>query len=74
MKRVVSLILVAVFALSFVAGALAQDTDPPPCWNGIVTCIWRCHVDQGELYNCCRYVCPGGSGKMVCTLIGTCDW
>ncbi len=72
MKKLICGALLAVFILAFVAGAVAQDTDPPPCWNGIVACVWRCHMEKGELYNCCEFICPGGNGKMICTLIGYC--
>jgi len=76
MKKLFLCILLAVFALSFAAGAIAQDTEPPECFGeiGLITCIWKCHIDKGILYNCCRYNCEGGpgTGKQVCWVIGTC--
>ena len=76
MKKLVIYILLAVFSLSFAAGALAQNTEPPECFPlpGPITCIWRCDIDKHVLYNCCRYNCEGGpgTGKMVCWVIGTC--
>lgn len=73
MKKLSCCALIALFAVSFFIGA-ANTQAYPPYWKGmgLIQCIWRCHVEKGELYNCCRHVSEGGGGKMECYLIGEC--
>lgn len=62
MKRIITAVLVVVFAVSFTVGVLVSNVQAkPPC---IATCI------NGMLWVCC----PIGGGQLECGWDGPCDW
>lgn len=62
MKRIITAVLVVVFAVSFTIGILVSNAEARP--QCIATCL------NGSWYICC----PDGQGGWYCYTGGPCDW